>query len=57
MIDWECELAVVIGQRVHRADEREAAHAIGGFTLMNDVSVRDWQLHTSQFLPARASTR
>ena len=54
MIDWECELAVVIGKRVHRADEREAADAIGGFTLMNDVSVRDWQLHTSQFLPGKS---
>jgi acylpyruvate hydrolase len=54
MVDWECELAVVIGKRVHRADEREAADAIGGFTLLNDVSVRDWQLHTSQFLPGKS---
>jgi acylpyruvate hydrolase len=54
MIDWECELGVVIGKRVHRADEREAADAIGGFTLLNDVSVRDWQLHTSQFLPGKS---
>jgi acylpyruvate hydrolase len=54
MIDWECELAVVIGKRVHQADEREATDAIGGFTLLNDVSVRDWQLHTSQYLPGKS---
>jgi acylpyruvate hydrolase len=54
MIDWECEFGVVIGKRVHQADEREAADAIGGFTLLNDVSVRDWQLHTSQFLPGKS---
>ena len=53
-VDWECELGVVIGKRVHKADERRAADAIGGYTLVNDVSVRDWQLHTSQFLPGKS---
>jgi 2-keto-4-pentenoate hydratase/2-oxohepta-3-ene-1,7-dioic acid hydratase in catechol pathway len=47
-IDYEGEVAVVIGRRVRRADEREAQAAIAGWTVTNDVSVRDWQWNTSQ---------
>ncbi len=47
--DWEVELAVVIGKRVRRADERQAADAIAGFTVMNDISVRDWQFRTIEW--------
>ncbi|MFF5405751.1 fumarylacetoacetate hydrolase family protein [Streptomyces misionensis] len=48
-LDWEVELAVVIGKRVRRADERQAADAIAGFTVMNDISVRDWQFRTIEW--------
>ncbi|MFJ3337895.1 fumarylacetoacetate hydrolase family protein [Streptomyces sp. NPDC086766] len=48
-LDWEVELAVVIGKEVRRADERQAADAIAGFTVMNDVSVRDWQFRTIEW--------
>ncbi|MDX3086671.1 MULTISPECIES: fumarylacetoacetate hydrolase family protein [Streptomyces] len=48
-LDWEVELAVVVGKRVRRADERQAAEAIAGFTVMNDVSVRDWQFRTIEW--------
>ncbi|MGV9455057.1 fumarylacetoacetate hydrolase family protein [Streptomyces sp. NPDC003635] len=47
--DWEVELAVVIGKRVRRADEQRAAEAIAGFTVMNDISVRDWQFRTIEW--------
>ncbi|MGW0927557.1 fumarylacetoacetate hydrolase family protein [Streptomyces sp. NPDC002644] len=47
--DWEVELAVVIGSPVRRADEQEAAEAIAGFTVMNDISVRDWQFRTIEW--------
>ncbi|MGW0606113.1 fumarylacetoacetate hydrolase family protein [Streptomyces sp. NPDC002640] len=47
--DWEVELAVVIGRSVRRADEQEAAEAIAGFTVMNDISVRDWQFRTIEW--------
>ncbi|MYS75289.1 2-hydroxyhepta-2,4-diene-1,7-dioate isomerase, partial [Streptomyces sp. SID5926] len=47
--DWEVELAVVIGKRVRRADERRAAEAIAGFTVMNDISARDWQFRTIEW--------
>ncbi|MFD7864370.1 fumarylacetoacetate hydrolase family protein [Streptomyces sp. NPDC057682] len=47
--DWEVELAVVIGKEVRRADEQQAADAIAGFTVMNDISVRDWQFRTIEW--------
>src|SRR5216684_4801325 len=46
-VDWEAELVLVIGKAVRRASERAAEAAIAGFTVGNDVSVRDWQFHTS----------
>jgi 2-keto-4-pentenoate hydratase/2-oxohepta-3-ene-1,7-dioic acid hydratase in catechol pathway len=42
-LDYEAELAIVIGQRCRRVSERDAAAVIAGFTVCNDVSVRDWQ--------------
>ncbi|MBC9731604.1 fumarylacetoacetate hydrolase family protein [Nocardioides marmotae] len=47
--DWEVELAIVIGKPVRRASEEEAADAIAGFTVMNDISVRDWQFRTIEW--------
>ncbi|MEW2623723.1 fumarylacetoacetate hydrolase family protein [Streptomyces sp. NPDC048106] len=47
--DWEVELAVVVGKQVRRADEQQAADAIAGFTVMNDISVRDWQFRTIEW--------
>ncbi|RTL67719.1 MAG: fumarylacetoacetate hydrolase family protein [Pseudonocardiaceae bacterium] len=44
MIDYEVELAVVVGTRVRDASESEAAAAIGGFAVANDVSARDFQV-------------
>jgi acylpyruvate hydrolase len=48
-LDWEVELAVVIGQEVRRADDAQAEAAIAGFTVMNDISVRDWQFRTIEW--------
>lgn len=53
-VDWEAELVVIIGKPVRRASEREAETAIAGFTVGNDVSVRDWQFHTSQWTQGKA---
>lgn len=52
-VDWEVELAVVIGRPVRHADEAVARDAIAGFTILNDVSVRDWQFRSSQFLQGK----
>ena len=52
-VDWEVELGVVIGSRVWRATPEEALAAIAGFTVVNDVSMRDWQNRTSQYLQGK----
>lgn len=51
--DWEAELGVVIGGTVRRATETEAAAAIGGFTVVNDITLRDWQSRTLQWLQGK----
>ncbi|MFG1667866.1 fumarylacetoacetate hydrolase family protein [Streptomyces sp. Y7] len=48
-LDWEVEFVVVIGQEVRRADDAQAEAAIAGFTVMNDISVRDWQFRTVEW--------
>ena len=52
-VDWEVELGVVIGQPVYRATPGEASAAIGGYTVINDVSMRDWQRRTLQWLAGK----
>ncbi len=52
-IDWEGELAIVIGREVRNASPAEAAAAIAGFCVFNDVSARDWQRRTIQFLAGK----
>lgn len=52
-VDWEAELALVIGRTVRRADEQQAAAAIAGFTVMNDVTMRDWQYRTTEWLQGK----
>jgi len=47
--DWEAELTVVIGRPVRRARGAEAEAAIAGFTVMNDVTCRDWQFRTREW--------
>ena len=42
MVDWEGELVVVIGSACYNVTEQEAARCIGGYTIANDVSARDW---------------
>ncbi len=52
-VDWEAELAVVVGRPVRRADDAEAAGAIAGFTVLNDVTMRDWQFRTREWLQGK----
>jgi acylpyruvate hydrolase len=52
-VDWEAELAVVVGSTVRRASEPEAVDAIAGFTVMNDVTMRDWQFRTKEWLQGK----
>ncbi|WP_067458483.1 fumarylacetoacetate hydrolase family protein [Actinomadura macra] len=52
-MDWEAELAVVIGRTATRAGGAEARAAIAGFTVANDVSARDFQRRTTQWLQGK----
>jgi 2-keto-4-pentenoate hydratase/2-oxohepta-3-ene-1,7-dioic acid hydratase in catechol pathway len=48
-LDYEAELAFVIGKRCRHVPRERAHEVIFGYCVANDVSVRDWQLQTSQF--------
>lgn len=43
-LDYEGELAIVIGKKCRRVPKEKAKQVILGYTVLNDVSVRDWQL-------------
>jgi acylpyruvate hydrolase len=53
-VDWEAELAVVVGSRLYQADETQAQAAIAGYTVANDLSMRDWQNRTLQWFQGKA---
>lgn len=42
-LDYEVELAVIIGKRCRRVKAQDAASVIAGYAIVNDISVRDWQ--------------
>lgn len=44
LVDYECELAVVIGRECHNVRKENALDYVLGYTCANDVSARDWQL-------------
>ena len=56
-VDWEAELAVVVGRTVRRASPDEAAAAIAGFAVLNDVTMRDWQYRTPEWLQGKTFER
>jgi len=53
-IDYEAELVAVIGQTCKDVTEQDALKYVAGYTIMNDVSARDWQFHTNQWMPGKA---
>ena len=40
-VDWEAEIALVVGRRAHRIGDADAMACIAGFTILHDVSARD----------------
>jgi 2-keto-4-pentenoate hydratase/2-oxohepta-3-ene-1,7-dioic acid hydratase in catechol pathway len=54
MLDYEGELVAVIGRRVRRADVATALASVAGYTVGNDVSVRDWQQDTPTMWPGKS---
>lgn len=53
-VDWEAELAVVVGTELSHATFEQATAGIAGYTVANDVSMRDWQKRTLQWFQGKA---
>jgi 2-keto-4-pentenoate hydratase/2-oxohepta-3-ene-1,7-dioic acid hydratase in catechol pathway len=52
-VDYEVELVAVVGKRAHYVSQAEALDCVAGYTIANDVSIRDYQMMTSQFTPGK----
>lgn len=53
-LDWEAELVVVVGAELRRSSVADCAAGIAGYTVSNDVSLRDRQWATTQWLSGKA---
>jgi 2-keto-4-pentenoate hydratase/2-oxohepta-3-ene-1,7-dioic acid hydratase in catechol pathway len=53
-VDWEVELAVVIGSRARRVAREDALSHVLGYTVANDVSARDLQFSDGQWVRAKS---
>jgi acylpyruvate hydrolase len=56
-VDYEAELAFVIGRTVRRASGPAAIEAVAGYTAANDVTMRDYQYRTHQWLAGKTWAR
>ena len=52
-VDFEAEVAFVVGRRAHEVAVEEALEHIGGYTLLNDLSARDLQFATPQWMSGK----
>ena len=52
-LDYECELAVIIGKGGRYIAKEDALSHIAGYSCFNEGSARDWQYHTSQVVPGK----
>lgn len=52
-LDYEGELAFVVGKAGRHIPKDRAYDHIAGYSCFNDGSIREWQRHTSQFLPGK----
>jgi acylpyruvate hydrolase len=53
-IDYEGEIVIVIGERARRVPRDKALEHVAGYTVANDVSMRDYQYKTHQWLQGKA---
>ncbi|ADZ69909.1 fumarylacetoacetate hydrolase family protein [Polymorphum gilvum] len=55
-LDWEVELAFVIGRRAWQVDEAAALSHVAGYTVCNDISERAWQIEgTGQWIKGKSA--
>jgi 2-keto-4-pentenoate hydratase/2-oxohepta-3-ene-1,7-dioic acid hydratase in catechol pathway len=52
-VDFEAEVAFVVGRRCSEVDESEAVDFLAGYMLLNDLSARDLQFATPQWMPGK----
>ena len=52
-VDWEGELAVIIGKRASHVAEAKAEEYIAGYSIMNDVTMRDFQYRTPEWFQGK----
>jgi acylpyruvate hydrolase len=52
-VDYEAEVAFVIGARATGVPEADALEHVAGYTLFNDLSARDYQFRTTQWMPGK----
>ncbi|SDT70878.1 fumarylacetoacetate hydrolase family protein [Jiangella sp. DSM 45060] len=52
-LDWEGELAVVVGSPCFRVDRDTASACIAGYAVLNDVTMRDYQYRTAEWLQGK----
>ncbi len=52
-VDYEAEVAFVIGRRCKDVSESDALDHVAGYTLLNDLSARDFQFKTPQWMPGK----
>ena len=52
-LDYEAELAVIIGKPAHHVRREDALSYVAGYSCYQDATLRDWQRHTTQFTPGK----
>jgi acylpyruvate hydrolase len=52
-VDYEAEVAFVVGRRCKDVSEADALDHVAGYTLFNDLSARDYQVKTPQWMPGK----
>ncbi|MFI7224852.1 fumarylacetoacetate hydrolase family protein [Nonomuraea angiospora] len=52
-VDWEAELAVIVGTAARNVSAEQAAACIAGYSVLNDVTARDYQYRTLQWLQGK----
>lgn len=52
-LDWEVELGIVIGRTAKNVSQEQAREHIAGYTVVNDISMRDWQNRTNQWFQGK----
>ena len=53
-VDWEGELCFVIGREARYVNAADAGDYIAGYTIGNDISVRDWQFHSPTWMMGKS---